>query len=389
MNPITTAYDHGPDTGAGWGYGIGSGRVVDPRETLRPLLGQIRHYDDLRQRLETEGGDINDMTQITWILTEPIVLQDTLHGNRDCMVELVDQTGIRNVFFNLACHDVHIDVRRLPTGMPVYYLCRIRRDYWSQYSLIVEDLYLSPGYPMPDERFVRLMEFGHEIYYLRLSQFRERVKSFIGTFRLRSASYGGQDGTAASPSPKKQPSALPEAFRDEQVDDLLYRAGRHIFQAAWHEDQRPGVLTAAHFGLPHFKETIELLYLCLSGELCELRNATTPDLIEFFESAYPQPGIHAFLKLLGHLDGAAINHVPRKALTLYTRLAGSFRLFLDCKAPWGRYRLPMAVRKIVLGNFGRLPMVADILKNDDAIRQAVQTLENESQSVTAEILNIA
>ena len=45
-----------------------------------------------------------------------------------------------------------MDVRQLDSRMPVYFLCRLRKDYWSEYSLIVEDLYRSPGYPLTDER---------------------------------------------------------------------------------------------------------------------------------------------------------------------------------------------------------------------------------------------
>lgn len=365
MNTMTARNDH--DYGAGRGDGVDAriGRAVDSREVLRPLLDRIRRYDDLRLKLETEGGDMRDMNRITAILTEPIEVGDPSRGGRDEPLKLVDRSGIRNGLFNLGCQDIHIDVRRLPTGMPVYYLCRIRRDYWSHYSLIVEDIYLSPGYPMPDERFVRLMEFGHEIYYLRLSPFRERIKANDRQDR---------DGLRS---------------RAVFVDDLLYCAGRHVFQAAWHEDQRPGMLIAARFDLPRFKETIELLYLCLSGELCALRNATSPDLIAFFETAYPQPDIHAFLKMLGRLDGAAINDLPRRALNQYSRLARSFRRFLECKAPWGQNRLSTALHKIALANFDRLPMVADMLKAHPAVRDAARILENESQTVSAEILGNA
>jgi len=350
-------------SGSGWsyrsGYGYSTTRAANARKALQPLLDHIRQYDALRQKLEMQGGAISDVAKVTELLSLPI----TLKGDyRDCKASLIDQASLRTAIFDVGRSDLHIDVRQLPTGMPVYYLCRIRRDYWSEYTLIVEDLYQSAGYPVLDERFVRLMDGGHETYYLRLSQFREGVKTALPDKSSRSDT------------------------SEWDTDDILYHTGRHVFQAAWHEDQRPGVLTATHFGLVNFRQAIELLYLCLSGELCELRNATNKRLLSFFEQTYPQPAIRAFLGVLSGLDGAAINDLPQKALKLYARLSNAFSRFLSVEVPWGHRQVTTPLYKLVFGNFSRLALVADRLGEEACIRNAAQRLEEASQAIVGEIV---
>ena len=350
----------GFESGSGWNYSSGYGyrtiRPGDARKALQPILDHIRHYDALRLKLEREGGSLSDVTTITKLLSRTIIVKGIY---RTCETSLTNQAGIRAALFDIGNYDLHLDVRQLPSGMPVYYLCRIRRDYWSEYSLIVEDLYQSSGYPMVDERFVRLMDGSHEMYYLHLSQFRDSVK--------------------ATSKDKSDSSEL-------KIDDIIYNAGRHVFQAAWHEDQRPGVLTATHFDLVHFNRAIELLYLCLSGELCELRNATNQTLLSFFETTYPQPVIRAFLELLGGLDGAAINELPRKALKLYARLSAAFGRFLAVEVKWGHRQATVPLYKLVFGSFSRLALVAKGLKDDKHISEAAQKLEQESQAIATEIV---
>ena len=98
---------------------------------------------------------------------------------------------------------------------------------------------MSPGYPMIDQRFARLMqENGRERHFIRLSPFRRLVES--------------------SWPRDKNGSRL-------QVDRFLYGLGRKIFHSAWHEDQRMAVAVAATLQLPNFKDCIEFLYLILGG----------------------------------------------------------------------------------------------------------------------------
>jgi len=344
----------GGSTAYGWGgyrpvYG---GRRA--RKALAPLLDRIREYDSLRTGLERKGGRMSDIAALTAILNDPVPV-DSHYGTVE--VRLKDQEGVRRAVRN-AGHDLHLSVRQCRTFMPVYYICRIRHDYWGEYSLIVEDLYMSPGYPIADPRFVRLMSFGHEAYFLRLSQFRAAVLAL---------SQEERDG-------------------DEEADRLLYDVGRHVFQAAWHEDQSLAVMAAAHLGLPTFHQAVELLYLCLSGELCELRSALDARMLRFFEEVYPRPTLVTLLEALRGVEGAALNELPRRAGELYGRLMAGFSAFLASEVEWGARGLRMPVWKALYANCSRLPRVGEALKGNKGLRGACEALEEGARSVIDALL---
>jgi hypothetical protein len=330
---------------------------IDVQQALRPLRQQLDRYDTLRTRLQAHGGRVSDLQTITALLNEKLVFTSRWGETRAALTEQTDlRAALRDIDY-----DLHLAVRQLESGMPVYYLCRIRSGFWSEYSLIVEDLYRSPGYPSADDRFVKLMSFGHETFHLRLAQFRDGVKQMLR-----------QDEA------DEQKSA-------RQVDRLLYDLGRHVFQAAWHEDQQIGVLVAEQFGLPNFRAAIELLYLCLSGELCELRAVVTPPMLQFFTQVYPQPALGACLERLQHLDGEALNKLPQQALRLYARMAEEFGRFLKVEVPWGQRQVQVPLWKLVFGNAYRLPLVGQALAKTETMRTAAARLEAEAQAIIAAI----
>jgi len=333
--------------------------LYDMRRGVEPLLEQIRQYDAIRQRLACEGGHVSDFSAIADILSRKVKIRGSY---REYDVSLVERSEIRALMSEIGMGELQLDVRLLPNQWPVYYLCRIRNDYWSVYSLVVEDIYMSPDYPLCDERFARLLQYGHESYYLRLSQFRSRVEQCLASDRKEALD------TWYSP-----------------VDRILYDMGRYVFQAAWHEDQRPGVLAAIHFGMPEFRNAIELLYLCLSGELCELRSAANEKMMQFFKEVYAQPAIHAFLSMLCNLDGEALNRVPQKALKQYSRLSKAFGRFLNEKISCDAWRMQVPVYKIVLGNLYRLDLITNDLEKDHGFARAVERLKTESRAVIGEI----
>lgn len=327
--------------------------AIDLAQALEPLIAHLRGYDANRLELETEGGQLRDLKRLTEIIRQEIPIQGCF---REYKVSLVNQTGMRDLLRDVGDLEVHLAVRQLETRLPVYYLCRLHRLYRFDYDLVVEDLYLSPGYPLTDSRMVKLMRGGHEVYHLRLSPFRGRTAKLLGGPKTR------------------------------RVDALLSKVGRHIFQAAWHEDQRLGVMVAQEFGLPRFHEAIEVLYLCLSGELCEIRNAVDGEVIRFFRQVYPQSAIHGFLELLPRLEGGDLTHLTQAALGLYARLSQAFKGFLSVKVEWGFRQERAPLQKLVFGNFSRLARVAARLATDPKVSEAKEVLEREAEEVVAALL---
>ena len=173
-----------------------------------------------------------------------------------------------------------------------------------------------------------------------------------------------------------------------QIDGLLYRLGRHVFQAAWHEDQRLASAVATHLAsLPRFSDTIELLYLALGGDLCELRS-NLGDLAVCFapDGVYPQPALHRFMEILPGLSGAELAGIPRLAAELYGNLTHAFGRFLQCPVPWGLLEYQVPVWKVLYANFGRLSALEKIGKDQNLVSEASR-LEREATIVTDRLLS--
>jgi hypothetical protein len=332
--------------GRAYGYGYRHS-VADMAKDLEPLVALLRSYDANRVELETAGGEIGDLKRLTETLHQEIAIQGQF---REYRVSLTNQTGLNDMLGDVGGFNLHLAVRQLDTRLPVYYLCRLGHAYRSEYDLVLDDLYVSPGYLLADPRFVKLMRAGHEVYHLRLSPFRKKTE---------------------------------EIFSQNKVDVMLQEVGRHIFQAAWHEDQRLGVMVAQEFGLPQFHQAIEVLYLCLSGELCEIRNAVDEQMLRFFEEVYPQPAIRGFLQLLPRLEGGDLTNLTQTALGLFAQLSQAFKRFLSVPVEWGYRQDMLPLQKLIFGNFSRLARVAAPLAHHPKVSEAREVLEGEAREVVA------
>jgi hypothetical protein len=300
-----------------------------------------------------------DLIELTNIIRTPVKVYDS---SQYYDFFLADPSSIKS-YLNAVCgFDFHLDIRMLDTGMPVYYLSRVKKDYWSEYSLIIEDIYVSPGYTFIDKRFAKFMSSGHESYFLRISTFREAAQRLFNSIEQ-------------------------EVY--ENLDEFLYNVGKHIFQAAWHEDQRPGMLCGDNLGLINFPRAVELLYLCLSGELCELRSNIDPLIIDFFVKVYEQPAIHDFLVKLEKMEGSDINEIQIRALKLYSRLTNAFSRFLKTEVIWGCRSVEVPLYKLIYGNFPRLELVGKELLKETVVLEEAELLENEAMKISTEILKIS
>ena len=329
--------------------------VEEDMRRLKPLINQIKAYDLLRHELENYGGDLVVFKRISEALSQKFAIKTDYY---DYYVSLIERYEIKSALHQMG-YDYILDVRRLDHSLPVYYLCRVHSQYYSNYSLIVDDIYISKGYPMHDKRFVKLMRAGHETHYLRLSPFRKATSQMLDQ----------------------------EKTKDPDVDDLLLDLGNYIFEAAWHEDQRPGILAAEIFGMPNFRNAIELLYLCLTSELCDLRGQITPDMLRFFREVYPQPAVYRFLKKLDVLVGSEINNLPEKVMTYYAQLSRAFSRFLQTEIAWGSQNEIIPLYKLIFANFNRLDMIAKKLTGLPAVTEEAKRLDSTAKKISASITN--
>lgn len=324
---------------------------------LKPVLDRLAIYDRLRINLEEQETDPQFWKMMTKFLAEKIVLRANGLRYEFALTEPGEvKKALRAIHY-----DLHLEVRQRDTLLPVYYLCRTKWDYWSEYGLIVEDLYSSPGYPFHDQRLVKLMQVSHEAYYLRLSQMRDRTTAMI----------------------KGIDSLFPDS---ECTDQLLYDVGRYVFQAIWHEDQKPALAACAAFGLGRFRLAMESLYMCLSGDLCYLRGVLSEQFYRFFTAVYPQPALVALLRSIQEADGATLASLPQRVRPLYFRMSKAFGTFLKKEIQWKRGLHPLPLYKILFANMSRLEILQESLGDNPALKEAAETLSQESDAIIEKIL---
>ncbi len=328
----------------------------DIRLQLRQLIQHLRYYDLQRISLEKKGGRIADLNRITRLLTQPVFVERRFFGKRQ--VALTDRDALEHALSGVH-PNLYISVRQRPAGMPVYYIYRIARCWDANYHFIVEEVYISLDYPRSNPRFAKLMHGGHEKFFLNMAPFRQ--------------GYAGMTGFND-----------PEDRR--RIDDFLCdHVGRHVFQSAWHEDQQLGNALAAQLAMPDFRYAIELLYLCLSADPCELRGAVTEEMKEFFRIVYPQPAIRALLNILPNLDGSRLNDLYHRAIELYQLLSKAFSQFLASKVPWGCQNARISLWKVLYANVSRLDLVGQSLQKNRSMEVAKNRLVQVSRFVVLEL----
>jgi hypothetical protein len=319
-------------------------------ESVKPLQQQVQRFDSIRLTLEKDGGGRKEMEELEAALITEFSMKGS-YGEEQCCLK--NPISIKKTLQKIGCSSVHFEVRRLKNGMPAYLLCRLQNDYYSSTPLVMEELHQSPDFPMADKRFIRLMRHGRERFYLNLG-------SYFGCLNMEIA----------------------------KRDELLFRLGRQVLLAAWHEDQYPGLMTADVLKLYSFPHGIELLYLLLSGDLPNLRHSIDENMISFFETICPQPAIAAFLRNLPQMDAGSLARLPKQARKYYKVLAVSFGALLHTKVRWGSRNTTVELYKILFGNFSRPEALGDTLLKDNNLWEVAKLLEQKTEAIIAELTGI-
>ncbi len=247
--------------------------------------------------------------------------------------------------------------------MATFYLYRKHSDYSDNFPMVIEDIYASPDYMSGEPRFLKLMDYGKEVFSIRLSQFRCATENML------------------SNSSEQTPTS-------REVDRLLLKVGRNIFQSAWHDDQNLGMAMSdlPGFRISHFREAAELLYLTLTADLCDLRGAVDEDIRRFFHEVYPHKPIYSFITQTLDQDGNQLMLLPKRTKNLKQLLAKAFLNYLQTPVSWAEGGREEPLFKRVLGNYFRLDMVADNIVQSEQLCKRRDRLEKVSQHVIESIL---
>lgn len=326
-------------------------------EGLQDLTALLCKYDEVRRTLEQSGGDLEVISYLTYLLSNKCSIAGPL-GEEMIMLSQPDQ--LRSALLKVGQSDIKFNVRRLDHGLPAYYVARVHLDWWGIYSLIVEDIHLSHGYPLLDKRFARITQAGREHYYLRLSLFREVITPLF--------SCAGEE-------------------LGMRKDTFLYELGRCIFQGAWHIDQRFAFLFSETFELPRLRNAFELVYLCLSCDLSALRRFLTPEMQAFFDICHPNPGISRLLANLESMNAATMGDVKHRALEAYRQLISGINEAFAVEMSWASsWHGPVPLWKIVVANINRLEMVREQIGHESNMKEVIQMLDEVAGACMNEVL---
>ena len=310
---------------------------------LDALIAAMRRFDDQYARLRTEGGGVRDVHEITATLTAKLDIHGPYAYNSEA--RLSDPEKIKAALRQAGHYRVKFSVQRLRHGFPAFYLCRLQRDYWAAYGLVVEDLHRSPGFELADGRFARLMDAGRQRYFLRLADFRDPLRKALNA-------------------------------DEEAVDNTLYALGRTIFQGAWHTDQHMAFVLAEHLGLPRLRQAIELTYLSLSCDFGALRRFLSASVRTFFSTCYANEGIVRVLNAIESMNSDTMCMLKSRGEASYRSLSSALNAFLGTPVVWNEsFARELPLWKIVYANFDRFALAAKQLNRSSRIQESRAVLE--------------
>lgn len=324
------------------------------REHLQPLINTMREYDDQRLRIMKEGGSFDDLEQLADLLQKELFV-----GSEELKFSLQNQSSVRHFlerFDDVA--KLKLDIRQNSIGLPQYYLCRVTSDYRSTYNSVIEDLYISPDFYFHDGRLIKLPHWNHPCIFLRLSPFRDDIRALCKEL-------------------KKE---------DYNLDHEMAKLGSQILEFAWNEDQNIAVYFSDNFGLPAFRMVIELVYMVLTADLCELRANWDILWLKFFEKVYPQMAIHTFLGNLQKANDLPTLEIENRAKKSYSKLLKAFNHLLTLNLKFEVNRPSIPLYKLVFANIFRLHMIQHEIAGNSEIQQSIQTLESLSLECIQDVI---
>jgi hypothetical protein len=340
------------DTYDTWGIGACPTDSLDA--ALAPLLRHLGVYEALLGRLRRKGGKVQDLHGLMELMRRPLRFPGAPLGPD---ASLATPGPLRERLRRLQA-GVDIEIRRGPVGFPVHYLFRTSRDYFGNYALILEDLHRGADYDRfdaPWDRFTSATRYGEVDRLLRLAPLR--------------------------------PAAV-AAGGDSGVDAILYTAGRTLFDAAWHDDQRLACAAAELLELPRFRSTLELLYLCLGGDLSRLRQALLgpwgASLPAVVSAADPGGALASLTRALPGAEGAALSRLREAAHRAFPHLGAAFSALMLTRRPLDRSPADLPLFKVLVAHYRRLDQLRPLLSDD--VRCAATVLEHTAAELSEEIL---
>lgn len=317
----------------------------DTVRIIQPLVDQLGRADASRRDLFQNTVSISKLQHYNDLLLEPVKI-----GRKysDHEIKLSDK-DIERKLAHEGFWDIKLSVRRGRMGFPKYYLCEYREFLGRNYGIVLTDYYKSEDYQFTDSRFARMVNYGHESNFIRMSSFRSDVHRLI--------------------SKENQ----------ETTNDVLKKVGSYFLQGAWHEDQIAAWIVSGVFGLEKFREAIEIIYFILGSDFTETRNYFDDDIEQFFTLVYPRKAFLGMIYKIGSSTAEDMQEMERIAREWYRSLNKAFSGFLKTEICWGTME-NMPLYKIIYSNFYRMDEVFPLENSDEKmVNENIGQIEDISQ----------
>lgn len=299
-------------------------------KAISPLVDQLGKVDASRLGLFQNSVSVSKLQDYNNLLIEPVLVGKKY---KDLEIKLIDQ-DIERKLAHEGFWDIKLSVRKGRMEFPKYYLCEYKEFLGRDYGIVLTDFYKSEDYQFTDSRFARMVNYGHETNFIRMSSFRSQVDRLI--------------------SKEDQ----------EKTTIILKKVGSYFLQGAWHEDQLAAWVVSGVFGLEKFREAIEIIYFILGADFTEARNYFDDDVEQFFTLVYPRK---AFLQMINRIriqTAEDLQEIEQNAREWYRSLNQAFSELLKTEVSWGRMK-NMPLYKIIYSNFYRLDKVFPLENSDD------------------------
>lgn len=321
----------------------------EKKKVLEHLITQLNRADQLKSDLYYNTISLEKLRNMKAVLEEKITLEN--HYEK-ATFSLSERLELNRAFSRIGLWDLSIHLQRDKHNFPSYLLCESVENYFGNYGIVLADFYRSPQYEIPDERFVSLMNMGHEKLYMRMSIFREDIES------------------------RKEAANL-------DVDRLLKNLGEDFFSGAWHEDQIVTFILADRMEVQALKEATEDIYSILSLDLSAIRNSYTSDVKWFFAKVFPRKSLGMLFNKIEKANASDFKYLEQRARHWYKELGAHFSSFLSTKVEYRNCTLP--VYKLIFANIFRLELIAEVLNKQASLKDPLQIIRDISTEAIREL----
>ena len=149
-------------------------------ETLKvisPLVDHLGRVDASRLDLFQNSVSISKLQDYNDLLLEPVLVGKKF---KDLEIKLIDQ-DIERKLAHEGFWDIKLSVRKGKMEFPKYYLCEYKEFLGRDYGIVLTDFYKSEDYQFTDSRFARMVNYGHETNFIRMSCFPMKRMRINGT----------------------------------------------------------------------------------------------------------------------------------------------------------------------------------------------------------------